>query len=129
MESLLPGASYTRSQTYIKRIFIADFVGRDQCIDSRRAGTQSIRLTSTILVLESLIARVTAPPAGNIFGVQVNHKGIYVVVSKLGNTFVPRKFCPMFQNPFVRANGLIRQSFGCFVVRKAGNCLAEWQRV
>ncbi len=42
------------------------------------------------------IARVPAPPAGNIFSSHVDEIGIYIMVGEVGNTFIPREFRPMF---------------------------------
>ena len=75
------------------------------------------------------IARVPAPPARDIFSSHVNEIGINVVVCELSDILIPRKFRPMFQDPSVGVNGPVGQSFGRFIIYKAGDCLLKWQRV
>jgi hypothetical protein len=45
------------------------------------------------------------------------------------NVLIPRKFRPMFQNPFVGIDGPVRQSLGCFIIYKASDRLLKRQRV
>ncbi len=51
--------------------------------------------------------------------------GIYGMIGVLDNIFISRKFRTMFQDPPVRIDGALGQSFGCFIVYKASNCLTK----
>jgi hypothetical protein len=45
------------------------------------------------------------------------------MVCELSDVLIPRKFRPVFQDPLVGVHGSLRQSLGCFIIYKAGDCL------